>query len=78
MNSLAKRRVDRRRLGLVVAGLGIVIAAVSALVDELGFGTGGFGWKQTVGTAVGVGVAILGAAISATAMRARRSSIQRP
>jgi hypothetical protein len=63
-DSAVNRRMDRRRLGLVVAGLGIVIAAVSALLDELGFGTGGFGWKQITGVVVGLVLAGAGVAIA--------------
>lgn len=58
------RRMDRKRLGLVVAGVGIVIAAVSALVDELGLGTGGFGWKQITGVVIGLVLSGAGAAIA--------------
>ena len=56
--------MDRSRFGRLLVGLGIVIAALSALVDELGFGTGGFGWKQITGVVIGFALAGAGAAIA--------------
>ena len=50
--------MDVRRGATVALAIGIALALVSLLADPLGIGEGGaFGWKQAVGTAVGVVVA---------------------
>jgi uncharacterized membrane protein len=46
---------------LLVLVLGILLALVSLFADPLGLGAQpGFGWKQTLGLAVGVVLAALG------------------
>jgi hypothetical protein len=67
--------MNRTLTGLVVAALGIALAAISALANQLEIGKHGFGWKQITGIIVGVVIAIAGAAVAA-APRARRR--QRP
>lgn len=48
-----------RSIALVV--LGVALALLSALADVIGVGSGvGFGWKQIVGTVVGIIVAAYG------------------
>jgi hypothetical protein len=60
--------VSSRRIGVVLAAVGAIVLAVSALADPLGIGgADGFGWKQIVGMIVGAGVAILGVALAARA-----------
>ena len=49
------------RWPLVVLVLGIVLALVSLFADAIGVGgEPGFGWKQTLGLVVGVGLVALG------------------
>ena len=56
--------MNRKLVGGVVAAVGVVLLAVSALADPIGLGEGGgFGWKQTTGVIVGVGVAVVGLAL---------------
>ncbi len=44
-----------RTLGIVLIGVGALVALASALADPLGIGEGsGFGWKQILGVVVGV------------------------
>jgi hypothetical protein len=45
--------VNTRRVGMAVAGIGLVLLALSLLADALGFGNGGFGSRQIVGAVVG-------------------------
>jgi drug/metabolite transporter (DMT)-like permease len=64
--------MDRRVLGLVLAGLGAVLALVSGLADVIGinFNEGAddeFGWKQIVGLAAGVLIVVAGLVIALTA-----------
>ena len=64
--------MDRRVLGLVLAGLGAVLAIVSGLADVIGinFNEGAddeFGWKQIVGLTAGVLIVVAGSAIALTA-----------
>ncbi len=40
------------------------MAVISAFVDVVGMGTGGFGWKQTLGVVVGAGAALVGGALA--------------
>lgn len=48
-----------RSIALVVVG--VALALLSALADVIGVGSGiGFGWKQIVGTVVGIIVAAYG------------------
>jgi len=50
----------QRRWPLVVLVLGIVLALVSLFADAIGVGgEPGFGWKQTLGLVVGVGLVAL-------------------
>lgn len=49
------------RWPLVVLVLGILLALVSLFADAIGVGgEPGFGWKQTLGLVVGVGLVALG------------------
>ena len=45
---------------VVILVIGILLALVSLLADAVGIGSGGIGWKQLTGTAVGLVVAIIG------------------
>jgi len=46
--------MDRKRMGYLLAGIGVALLVVSALADPIGIGEGGgFGWKQAVGVIVG-------------------------
>jgi hypothetical protein len=62
-------RMNRPLVGLLVTVVGITLAVVSALANQLGIGKQGFGWKQIAGTAVGAALACLGAAVAALRSR---------
>ncbi len=60
-----------RQIGLMVAAVSALILLVSALAEPLGIGAGGgWGWKQYVGTAVGVFGVLVGLAIAYAPKRA--------
>ena len=53
--------MSRKTLGIVLMVIGILLVVVSLVADMLGIGSvPGFGWKQLLGTAVGVIVALVG------------------
>ncbi|HXF98810.1 MAG TPA: hypothetical protein VNJ46_09395, partial [Gaiellaceae bacterium] len=56
--------MDRKRLGAALAIAGLVVLVVSALADVLGYGQGGFGWKQTVGVIAGAAALLAGLALA--------------
>jgi uncharacterized membrane protein YgaE (UPF0421/DUF939 family) len=50
-----------RTIGFVLIALGVVIAVVSLAADVIGIGNQiGIGWKQLLGTAIGIIVALVG------------------
>ncbi len=49
-----------RQTGFVITAVGVAIALVSGLAEVAGVGGGTFGWKQVVGVAVGVAIALAG------------------
>jgi hypothetical protein len=54
--------MSKRTLAVVLIVLGVVLALVSLAADVLGIGNGtGFGWKQILGTIVGVLLVVAGA-----------------
>lgn len=53
--------MSRRSLGSALVALGLIVAAVAALADQIGIGDGdGFGWRQTGGVIIGLLIAIAG------------------
>jgi hypothetical protein len=64
---------NRTLVGLLVATLGIALAVISALADQIDIGKHGFGWKQTTGVIVGVVLVLAGAALAA--VRSNRSGL---
>ena len=55
-----------RNLGLILIGIGAVLTVLSVLADPIGIGKNEeyvFGWKQALGTAVGVLLAVVGAVV---------------
>ena len=59
-----------KKLGLLAAAIGVLIALVSALADQLGLGaTSGFGPDQILGTIIGVLVLVVGLTILVGAKR---------
>jgi hypothetical protein len=53
--------MSKRHLGILFIILGLLLAAISLSADLLGIGNGaGFGWKQILGTVVGVLIALGG------------------
>ena len=54
-------RMQKKALSLIVIGVGIVILLVSLLADVIGIGKyPGFGYKQAIGTAIGIVIFIIG------------------
>jgi hypothetical protein len=53
--------MSKRTIGYVLIALGVVVLVVSLAADVIGIGGSlVFGWKQQLGTAVGVIVALVG------------------
>ncbi len=53
--------MSQKTLGYVLIVVGVVLIVLSVFADTLGIGSGGgFGWKQIVGTVVGIVVALVG------------------
>jgi hypothetical protein len=53
--------MSKRTIGIMLIALGTIIAVVSLAADAIGIGGQlGFGWKQQLGTAIGVIVALAG------------------
>jgi predicted MFS family arabinose efflux permease len=53
--------MSRRSLGSALIALGLILAVVFALADQIGIGDGeGFGWRQLTGVIVGLLVAVAG------------------
>jgi len=55
--------MSTRTIGFVLVALGVVIAVVSLAADAIGIGNQvelGIGWKQQLGTAFGVVMALVG------------------
>ncbi len=53
--------MSNRSRGLVLIAAGVVLALIGLGADALGLGGHpGFGWKQILGTVVGVAVAVMG------------------
>ncbi len=53
--------MDNRRMSVVLIVVGIVIVALSAFGDSLGFGASSdFGWKQVAGVVVGAVLVVAG------------------
>lgn len=52
-----------RILSIVMIVVGLVLAVVSAFADKIGLGAPGstFGWKQLLGTVIGIAILIAGA-----------------
>lgn len=57
--------MSRRFLGFALVALGVILAAISALADQIGVGDEeAFGPQQTAGVVVGLVVAAVGFAIA--------------
>lgn len=52
--------MNNRTIGFILIALGVILAVVSLAADVIGLGSGSFGLKQILGTAVGATVAIVG------------------
>ena len=53
--------MSKRTLGIIIIILGLLLAIVSLAADALGIGGApGIGWKQILGTVVGVLIAVGG------------------
>ena len=55
--------MSTKTIGLILIVLGVIIAVVSAAADVIGLGNQaqmGFGWRQQLGTAAGVVLALVG------------------
>ena len=56
-------RLSRSLLGLIIVLLGTVLVVISVFADPIGIGVNdeyAFGWKQTLGTVVGVSLVVVG------------------
>lgn len=68
--------MTRTRIGLVLAAIGVLIAALSGLAHVIGLSFSGgnapdtFGARQIVGVAVGVAVVVVGVVLAVTGRRA--------
>ncbi len=52
---------QKRKLGALLIGVGIVVVLISVFADPLGIGGyPGFGTKQVIGTIIGVVLGIIG------------------
>lgn len=59
--------MTRRQIGTIVAGIGVVILALSSAADAIGLsgaGSEGFGTRQVIGVVVGTVLAVVGAAVA--------------
>ncbi len=59
--------MSKRNIGLVVAGIGVVLLFLSAAADVIGLGAGnsdGFGTRQIIGTIAGAVVVVAGLAMA--------------
>ena len=54
---------NRTIVGFTLVAIGVVLAVISALGDQLG-GEEGFGWKQILGVAVGGAAVLFGLVIA--------------
>ena len=55
--------MSRKQLGLLIVVAGALLLVLSLLADPLGIGVNEgyvFGWKQAVGTVVGVALVVIG------------------
>ncbi len=53
--------MSQKTIGYIVVAVGVILVIMAVLADSLGFGVGrGFGWKQIVGSVVGVLLAVVG------------------
>ena len=53
--------MSKRKIGIVLVVLGVVLVIVSLAADVLGIGMGpGIGWKQMIATAGGIIVMLVG------------------
>ena len=67
--------MSRKLLGLVIVIAGALLLVLSLLADPLGIGANEgyvFGWKQAVGTVVGVALVVIGYLVSRRARSAAR------
>ena len=67
--------MSRNLLGLLVVVTGALLLVLSLLADPLGIGVNEgyvFGWKQAVGTVVGVALVVIGYLVSRRARSAAR------
>jgi len=59
--------MSKRNIGLVVAGVGVVLLFLSAAADVIGLGadtSDGFGTRQMIGIIAGVLVVVVGLAVA--------------
>jgi hypothetical protein len=57
---MQENRTPSRQVGFLLLAAGVVIALVAGLAEVAGVGGGTFGWKQAVGVAAGVVIALAG------------------
>jgi hypothetical protein len=52
--------MSKKTIGIVLIVLGVILVLISFGADLLGIGSGGFGYKQILGVAIGVIAAAVG------------------
>jgi len=53
--------MNKRAIGFILIALGVILLVVSLLADVVGIGGNiGFGWKQILGSAIGIIAALVG------------------
>ncbi len=54
--------MGKKKLGSLLTGIGIVVLLISVFADPLGIGGyPGFGYKQIIGTILGIVIGVIGA-----------------
>jgi len=57
--------MEKKKLGSLLTGIGIVVFLISVFADPLGIGGyPGFGYKQMIGTILGIVIVIIGVLLS--------------
>ena len=52
--------MSKKTLGILLVVLGVILVVVSLAADTIGIGSGAFGPKQIIGTAIGIILALVG------------------
>ncbi len=62
---MKEENMEKKKLGSLLTGIGIVVLLISVFADPLGIGGNpGFGYKQVIGTILGIVIGITGVILS--------------